>query len=166
MFTNTRKTKASPLPDINGQEIGHIRRRLFFSFFQNGLMFKEISSRQIFQFASFTKVTDTSPRLGTTPSARCGFCSLKNTSFFYSLLNTMEDPMDYKFQQKLKLIVLEARRGLNILRTGVLQTLRVTNDTKFFYWMKNTDQKICISLNSVNEHCFLYCSHLEDTDDW
>lgn len=83
IFTNTRKTKASPLPDINGQEIGNRRRRLFFSFFQNGLMFKEISSRQIFQFASFTKVTDASPRLGTTPSARCGFCSLKNTSFLF-----------------------------------------------------------------------------------
>lgn len=53
-----------------------------------------------------------------------------------------------------------------MLRSGVLQTLQVTNDTRFFYWMKNTDQKICISLYSVNEHCFLYCSHLWDIDDW
>lgn len=32
--------------------------------------------------------------------------------------------------------------------------------------MKNRDQKICISLKSVNDHCFFYCSHLQDIDDW
>lgn len=33
IFTNTRKTKESPLQGINGQEIGHVRRSLFFVFF-------------------------------------------------------------------------------------------------------------------------------------